>query len=82
MEGMIRVKEQGMGWEWLERVGVEEFSWVMEILCRISDKIDSYEFGRLDKEGRNGEGGYGVMEMNRKGLGQLMKDDEGYEGGI
>ena len=79
---MIRVNEYGMGWEWVEKVGVEEFSWVMEIFSRIRDKSDSYEFGRLDKEISNGEGGYGVMEMNRKGLGQLMNEEEGYKGGI
>lgn len=33
-----------MGWEWVEKVGLEEFKWVIEIFGRMRDNRDRYEF--------------------------------------
>ena len=82
MEPIITVNEYPIGWEWLDRVPLEDFTWLIEIFSTITDNTDTYDFATFDKEATNGEPPYPVIEINRKGLAYFMNDDQGYEPGI
>lgn len=70
------------GWEWLDKVPLEDFTWLIEIFATITDNTDTYDFATFDKEITNGEPPYPVIEIERKGLANFLNDDQGYESGI
>lgn len=39
MEPIITVNEYPIGWEWLDRVPLEDFTWLIEIFSTITDYI-------------------------------------------
>lgn len=79
MEPIITVNEYPIGWEWLDRVPLEDFTWLIEIFSTITDNTDTYDFATFDKEATNGEPPYPVIEIDRKGLAYFMNDDQGYD---
>lgn len=79
MEPIITVNEYPIGWEWLDRVPLEDFTWLIEIFSTITDNTDTYDFATFDKEATNGEPPYPVIEINRKGLAYFMNDDQYYD---
>nr|UWG18472.1 MAG: hypothetical protein [Bacteriophage sp.] len=72
MEPIITVNEYPIGWEWLDRVPLEDFTWLIEIFSTITDNTDTYDFATFDKEATNGEPPYPVIEIDRKGLAYIM----------
>lgn len=79
MEPIITVNEYPIGWEWLDRVPLEDFTWLIEIFSTITDNTDTYDFATFDKVATNGEPPYPVIEIDRKGLAYFMNDDQGYD---
>lgn len=43
MEPIITVNEYPIGWEWLDRVPLEDFTWLIEIFSTITDNTDTYD---------------------------------------
>lgn len=82
MEPIITVNEYPIGWEWLNKVPLEDFTWLIEIFSTITDNTDTYDFATFDKEATNGEPPYPVIEIDHKGLANFLNEDQGYEGGI
>lgn len=82
MEPIITINEYPIGWEWLDKVPLEDFTWLIEIFSTMTDDTDTYDFATFDKEATNGEPPYPVIEINRKGLANFLNDDQGYESGI
>ena len=85
MKPTITVNQYPIGWEWLDRVPLEDFNWLIDIFATMTDNTDTYDFAtfdKFDKEATNGEPPYPVIEINRKGLAHFMNDDQGYESGI
>ena len=82
MKPTITVNQYPIGWGWLDRVPLEDFTWLIEIFSTMTDNTDIYDFATFDKEATNGEPPYPVIEINRKGLAHFMNDDQGYEFGI
>lgn len=82
MEPIITINEYPIGWEWLDKVPLEDFTWLIEIFSTMTDDTDTYDFATFDKEAANGEPPYPVIEINRKGLANFLDDDQGYESGI
>ena len=86
MEPIITVNEYPIWWEWLDKVPLEDFTWLIEIFSTMTDDICTYDctydFATFDKEATNGEPPYPVIEIDRKGLAYFMNDDQGYEPGI
>lgn len=64
MEPIITVNQYPIGWEWLDRVPLEDFTWLIEIFSTMTDNTDTYDFATFDKEATNGEPPYPVIEMN------------------
>lgn len=82
MKPIITVNEYPIGWEWLDKVPLEDFTWLIEIFSTITDNTDTYDFATFDKEITNGEPPYPVIEINRKGLAYFMNKDQGYKPSI
>lgn len=82
MEPIITVNEYPIGWEWLDRVPLEDFTWLIEIFSTMTDDTYTYDFATFDNEATNGEPPYPVIEIDRKGLANFLNDDQGYESGI
>lgn len=58
MEPIITINEYPIGWEWLDRVPLEDFTWLIEIFATMTDNTDTYDFATFDKEATNGEPPY------------------------
>jgi hypothetical protein len=82
MEPIITINEYPIGWEWLDKVPLEDFTWLIEIFATMTDNTDTYDFATFDKEITNGEPPYPVIEIERKGLANFLNDDQGQESGI
>lgn len=51
MEPIITVNQYPIGWEWLDRVPLEDFNWLIEIFDILTDNTDTYNFvGYTDSE--------------------------------
>lgn len=44
MEPIITVNEYPIGWEWLDRVPLKDFTWLIEIFSTITDNTDTYDY--------------------------------------
>lgn len=44
MKLTITVNEYPIGWEWLDKVPLEDFTWLIEIFSTITDNTDTYDF--------------------------------------
>lgn len=44
MEPIITVNEYPIGWEWLDRVPLEDFTWLIEIFATMTDNTDTYDY--------------------------------------
>lgn len=78
----LTINEYPIGWEWLDKVPLEDFTWLIEIFDTMTNNTDAYDFATFDKEITNGEPPYPVIEIERKGLANFLNDDQGYESGI
>lgn len=43
MEPIITVNEYPIGWEWLDKVPLEDFNWLIEIFATMTDNTDTYD---------------------------------------
>lgn len=43
MEPIITINGYPIGWEWLDKVPLEDFNWLIEILSVMTDNTDTYE---------------------------------------
>lgn len=48
MEPIITINEYPIGWEWLDRVPLEDFTWLIEIFSTITDNTDTYDLDIRD----------------------------------
>lgn len=78
----ITINDYPIGWEWLDKVPLEDFTWLIEIFATMTDNTDTYDSATFDKEATNGEPPYPVIEINRKGLAYFLNEDQGYKSGI
>ena len=44
MEPIITVNEYPIGWEWLDKVPLEDFNWLIEIFSTMTDDTDTYDY--------------------------------------
>ena len=55
MEPIVTINNYPIGWEWLDRVPLEDFTWLIEIFSTMTDNTDTYDFATFDKEATDGE---------------------------
>lgn len=70
MEPIITVNEYPIGWEWLDKVPLEDFTWLIEIFSTMTDDTDTYDFATFDKEATKGEPPY--PESKSIGIGLIL----------
>lgn len=44
MEPIITINEYPIGWEWLDKVPLEDFTWLIEIFDTMTDNTDTYDY--------------------------------------
>lgn len=44
MEPIITINEYPIGWEWLDKVPLKDFTWLIEIFSTMTDDTDTYDF--------------------------------------
>ena len=44
MEPIITINEYPIGWEWLDKVPLEDFTWLIEIFATMTDNTDTYDY--------------------------------------
>lgn len=78
MEPIITINEYPIGWEWLDRVPLEDFNWLIEIFSTMTDNTDTYDFvGYTDSETLPGQ--QKVCSVDKIPLANFLNDDQGYE---
>ena len=81
MKPIITVNQYPIGWEWLDRVPLEDFTWLIEIFSIMTDNTDTYDFvGYTDSETLPGQ--QKVCSVDKIPLANFLNDDQGYESGI
>lgn len=81
MEPIITVNQYPIGWEWLDRVPLEDFNWLIEIFSTMTDNTDTYDFvfyedsetlpGHLKR----------ICSVDKISLANFLNEDQGYESG-
>lgn len=80
MEPIITVNQYPIGWEWLDRVPLEDFNWLIEIFSTMTDNTDTYDFvGYTDSETLPGQ--QKVCSVDKIPLANFLNDDQGYKSG-
>lgn len=82
MKPTITVNQYPIGWEWLDRVPLEDFTWLIEIFSTMTDNTDTYDFvfyedsetlpGHLKR----------ICSVDKISLANFLNEDQGYESGI
>ena len=83
MEPIITINGYPIGWEWLDKVPLEDFNWLIEIFSTMTDNVETYDFATFDKEATpDGMPPYPVIDIDRIPLANFLNEDQGYESGI
>ena len=78
MKPIITVNQYPIGWEWLDRVPLEDFNWLIDILFIMTNDTNTYDFiGRTDSEIISE-----IYSVDRIPLANFLNEDQGYEKGI
>lgn len=81
MEPIITVNQYPIGWEWLDRVPLEDFNWLIEIFSTMTDNTDIYDFvGYTDSETLPGH--QKICSVDKIPLANFLNEDQGYKSGI
>lgn len=82
MKPTITVNQYPIGWEWLDRVPLEDFNWLIEIFAILTDNTDTYNFvGYTDSETLPG-GHQKICSVDKIPLANFLNEDQGYQTGI
>lgn len=82
MNTNIKVNGYPIGWEWLDKVPLEDFTLLMDVFATMTDNTDTYYFASYKYKTIPGWVINPVIEVNRKGLAEFLDEDQGYSGGI
>lgn len=81
MKPTITINEYPIGWEWLDRVPLEDFNWLIEIFAILTDNTDTYNFvGYTDSETLPGH--QKICSVDKIPLANFLNEDQGYQTGI
>lgn len=81
MEPIITINGYPIGWEWLDKVPLEDFNWLIEIFSTMTDNTDTYDFvGYTDSETLPGH--QKICSVDKISLANFLNEDQGYESGI
>lgn len=75
MELIVTINNYPIGWEWLDRVPLEDFNWLIDIFAILTDDLDTYDFVGYSNQQR-------VCSVDKIPLANFLNEDRGYESGI
>ena len=78
----IKVNGYPIGWEWLAKVPLEDFTVLMDVFATMTDNTDTYDFASYKYEAIPRGVHNPVIRVNRKDLANFLDEDQGYSGGI
>lgn len=80
MKPTIKVNGYPIGWEWLAKVPLEDFTLLIDVFATMTDNTDTYDFAYYEAI----PGGVlnSVIRVDRKALANFLDEDQGYSGGI
>lgn len=65
-----------IGWEWLHKVPLKDFNWLIDVFATATDNTDVYFFIE-----RSIQGEY-IMSVQKQYLARFLNDDLGYSQGV
>lgn len=78
MKPTITVNQYPIGWEWLDRVPLEDFTWLIEIFSTMTDNTDTYDFvGYTDSETLPGH--QKICSVDKIPLANFLNEDQAYK---
>lgn len=81
MKPTITVNRYPIGWEWLDRVPLEDFNWLIEIFAILTDDTDTYDFvGYTDSETLPDH--QKICSVDKILLANFLNEYQGYQTGI
>lgn len=80
MKPTITVNQYPIGWEWLDRVPLEDFNWLIDIFATMTDNTDTYSYITYAEE--DGAKLTDITFVRTVGLAKFLYDDQGYLAGI
>ena len=82
MEPIVTINNCPIRWEWLDRVPLEDFNWLIGIFAILTDNTDTYNFvGYTDSETLPG-GHQKICSVDKIPLANFPNEDQGYQTGI
>lgn len=81
MKPIITINEYPIGWEWLDRVPLEDFNWLIEIFAILTDNTDTYDFVFYE-DSETLPGHQKICSVDKIPLANFLNDDQGYQTGI
>lgn len=82
MEPIITVNQYPIGWEWLDRVPLEDFTWLIEIFSTMTDNTDTYDFVFYEDSDVLVRFLKRICSVDKISLANFLNEDQGYESGI
>lgn len=82
MNPNIKVNGYPIGWEWLAKVPLEDFTLLIDVFATMTDNTDTYDFASYRYESIPGGVHNPVIMVYRKSLANFLNEDQGYSGGI
>lgn len=80
MKPTITINEYPIGWEWLDRVPLEDFNWLIGIFAILTDNTDTYNFvGYTDSETLPCH--QKICSVDKIPLANFLNEDQGYQTG-
>lgn len=64
-----------IGWEWLHKVPLEDYTWLIDVFATATDNTDVYYFVVQDEESE-------VTSVQKQYLARFLNDDLGYFQGV
>lgn len=65
-----------IGWEWLHKVPLKDFNWLIDVFATATDNTDVYFF--IERDLNNGH----VISLQKPYLARFLNDDLGYFQGV
>lgn len=78
----LTVNNYPIGWEWLDRVPLEDFNWLIDIFATMTDNTDTYRFVFYEDSETPSDYQKKVCSVDRISLANFLNEDHGYKSGI
>lgn len=83
MNEILLIKGYALGWFWLKKVPLEDWTWLIEIFATMTDNTDTYDYANFnDEDIANKQFPARVESIDTKALSYFLYEDQGYAAGF